>query len=118
STPKGGDAVLGDADTRYLVVQAERHRVAAERPHTHEGRDRPCASEALHEPVEHLDAEERLRHREVRPGVDLLPKALELELDVVGGRVDGHADEEGRRRVDALAKVVPAVAPRGAELEA
>ncbi|MCZ7589957.1 MAG: hypothetical protein M5U27_14090 [Gaiella sp.] len=110
---EGGEHALGDADPRNLVVEAERHGVTAERPHADEHRDRPFAPQPLDEPVEQLDVEERLRHREVRARVDLAAEPLELEREVVGGRVDGDPDEERRRRVERFADVVLAPVERG-----
>ena len=80
--------------------------MAAERPDAEQHRDRPAAAEPLDEPVEQLEIEDRLGHRELRAGLDLPPEAVELELEVVGGRVDGDADEELGRGVEALADVV------------
>ena len=56
-----------------------------------------------------VQVEDDLRHRETRAFLDLPPEAVELQVEVVRGRVDGDADEEGRRRVDRLAVVVLAL---------
>ena len=72
-----------------------------------------AAAEQVEQAVEVLEVEDHLRHRERCAGVQLLPEALELEVHVVCGRVHGHADEEGRRRVDRLAvEVLARVQPR------
>ena len=49
------------------------------------------AAEAVEERVEVLEVEEHLRHRELRSGLELALEAVELELEVVGRRVDGDA---------------------------
>ena len=61
---------------------------------------------AIPERLERLEVEEDLRHREARAGGDLLVEAVDLELEVVRGRVDRDAREERRRRVDRAAVVV------------
>src|ERR671937_3087758 len=77
-----------------------------------EHRDRPAA-ELLLEAVEVGEVEERLRHREPGAGLDLPAEPVELGLEVVRRGVDGDAEEERRRRVDALAvEVLAVVEPR------
>ena len=104
--------LLRHDDPRHLVVQAQREPVARDREDPREHRDRPGAAEHLGEAVEVVEVEDDLRHRELRARLDLLPEAVGLELEVVGGRVDRDADEERRRRVDRPAvEVLAAVQP-------
>ena len=95
--------VLGDDHPRHLVVDAPRELQARQRPDADEQRDRGLAAEPLEERVEVRDVEEHLRHRELRARVELALEALELHVEVVGGRVHRDADVEGRRRVDRAA---------------
>ena len=94
---------VGDDDPRHLVVQPKRQLVAPQRPDADEQRDRRGAAEPLEEAVEVVEVEEDLRHREARACLELALEPLELELEVVGGRVHRDAEEERRRRVDRAA---------------
>ena len=95
-----------DADAGHLVVKPQRHPVAR-------SGQTPSSTGMGHVPPSRstkrsrqLEIEERLRHREPGAGLDLALEALELELEVVCGRVDCDADEERGRRVDRPAVVV------------
>src|SRR5215207_2957540 len=83
-----------DHDPGHLVVQAIGEGVAPNRPDAHQQRDRRLPSDRVEEAVEVLEVEKRLRHREVRTVLDLLPEALDLARQVLGGWVDGHPDVE------------------------
>src|SRR5262249_23558403 len=91
---------FGNVDARDLVV--EELGVA-------EGLERQDADEDgnLREPAQPLDESlpatqlvHRLRHDEVRAGVELLLHVFELGIEVLGGGVDAAADRELGERAD------------------
>ena len=92
--------MIGDDDSGHLVVEAERELVAADVEDADEQGDRAGAAHSRQEVVEVREVEEDLRHREPRTCLELLLEALELVVEVVGGRVQRDTDEERRRRVD------------------
>ena len=101
---------VGHDDPRHLVVQPEREPVARQREDAEEHRDGRGAAEPCRGTRSRcVEVEDDLRHGEARAGLDLPPEAVELQVEVVGGRVDGDADEERGRRVDRLAVVVLAL---------
>src|SRR5262249_59736317 len=93
---------LWDDDARNLVVEPHRELVRAHDEDADQNRNRPAAEQLL-EAVEVAEIEERLRHRELRAGIDFLPEALELGLEVVRRGIDRYAEEERRGRVDRFA---------------
>ena len=96
----------GNDDSGHLVVQAQRELVAPDGEDPDQHGDRPLSAEPVDEAVHVLEVEQDLGHREVRAGFDLAVEAVELRLEVVGGRVDRDADVEGRGRVDRSPVVV------------
>ncbi len=66
------------------------------------------AAESIHEPLPVTPVEEHLGHGEVRAGFDLAEEALDLEVEVVVGRVDRDADPEVGRGADRVAVAVDA----------
>src|ERR687895_551980 len=92
--------IVGNDDARQLVVETERQAVARDRKQSDQQRDGRLAAEAIEEPVEVLEVEDELRHRELRAVLDLPLEAVELELEVVRRRIDCAADEERRRGVN------------------
>ena len=105
--------MLRDDDSRHLVVQPKRELVAAHVEDPDEERDRARPAEPVEERLEVDKVEEHLRHRELGACLELRLETLELELEVVGRRVDGDAEEEDGGRVDLAAVVVLArVHPR------
>src|SRR5207245_11437792 len=87
-------------DAGHLVVQPQREPVARQRKDADEYRDRPSAAEAVDKSIQVLEIEDDLGHRELRTCLELPLKALELDLYVVGRRIDGDAGEERCRRID------------------
>ena len=85
--------VSRDEDAGHLVVHAQRKLVAPQRPEADEQRDRRRPAEPLQEPVEVVEVEEHLRHRETGSGLELGVEALQLELEVVRRRVHGDAEK-------------------------
>ncbi len=86
------------------------------RPDADEQRHGPAADPSA-ESLERFEVEQDLRHGEPGAGGDLAVEALGLEAEIVGGRVDGCAGEERRRRVDRAAVPVLARVELGEQLD-
>ena len=84
--------VLRNDDAGNFIVEAKCLFVTIERPDADEYGDRWLAAEFFHERVPMLGIEDGLSHREVRPGFDFGVEALDFIVEIVGDRVDGHAD--------------------------
>src|SRR6267378_4230842 len=83
---------LRDDDAGHFVVQAQRLLVAVERPDADQHRDRRLAAEFFQKSVPVLGVEERLGHRVMRAGFDLGVEALDFVVEIVGYRIQCHAD--------------------------
>src|SRR5919109_330397 len=91
--------MVGDDDPRHLVVQPQGELVAPHVEDADEQRNRGRSAQSFQEPVEVFEVEEDLCHGEASAGLDLAVEAVELQLEVVRGRVHGDPEEERRRRV-------------------
>ena len=94
-------------------MQAQREPVAREREDAREHRDRPRRRARSAKRSSASRSKTICVIANCAPASSFAPEALGLELEVVGGRVDGDADEERRRRVDRPAvEVLAAVQAR------
>src|SRR6202158_1112065 len=83
---------LWDDDAGHFVVQAQRLLVAVERPDADQHWDCRLAAKFFQESVPMFGVEERLGHRVMGAGSDLGVEALDFVVEIVGNRIQGHAD--------------------------
>src|SRR6267154_3037226 len=96
-------------DAGHFVVQTQSLLVAVERPDTDEYRNRRFTAEFFYEGVPVFGIEERLGHGEMRAGVDLGMEAFDLNVEVVGNRVDRDSDRKIRCSSERLSSPVSAL---------
>ena len=117
----GGAHLVGDGDAGHLVMEELGVARGVQRQHAQQHRPRqsvaPASRGALHEALPLGRGVDGLGHDEMRAGLDLAGQALDLAIEVGGGRVQGAGDGEAGGRSDGSPGLVlaPVQAPQDAD---